>query len=212
MPQHISLIAFALLTVVAALGDMKPRWEPPGLWGRTVSVGFTVAKDMVPRITIGSFRVILEQTYLDEASTRLGSAIGHEGEGGEEEWWVCTQGQDEKIPWALWLRSGDIDNGNNGRVFGGFTMLRRSANENLDSRCGRSKGRVSLPIPLRLGMSREQVLSTLGPPTLQSEGFLFYSHHSIATVGPKLGDLISQLYIRLNGNMVDGIGVWHFTS
>ena len=186
MPQHISLITFVLLAVIAALGDMKPRWEPPGFLGRTVSAGFTVAKDMVPSITIGSFHVILERTHLDEASNRLNAIIGHAGEMGEEESWVCVQGQDQNAPWALWLRSGDIDNDIDGKVIGGFLLLRRSANDSLDSRCGRAKdSRIAFPIPLRLGMSRTQVLAILGSPTSQSEKHMFYSHHSIVMQCPK---------------------------
>jgi|WetSurSiteA1Bulk_404760.scaffolds.fasta_scaffold07186_2 hypothetical protein len=218
MIQYICVATFALLALMTNLQDVKPRWEPPGLWGRDLSAKFTVAKDLVPTITIGSFRVILEQTALDEASARLGSAIGHAGEGGEEESWVCLQGKDQKIPWALWLRSGDIDNGINGKVVGGFTLLRRSANEDLDRRCGRAKDRISLPIPLRLGMSREEVLSTFGLPTFQSERLMLYSHHSRPMQCPKFQDtsspcdLISQLYIRFDGNRVDAIEVWHFSS
>jgi hypothetical protein len=155
MSQPISIIAYALLTTVAALGNMKPQWEPPGMRGRDVLAKPTVAEDLISIITIGSFQVILEQTHLDEASNRLGATIGHAGEGGESEAWVCLQGQDQNDPWALWLRSGDIDNDIDGPVIGGFLLLRRSANERLDSRCRQIKDdRISLPIPIRLGMSK----------------------------------------------------------
>jgi hypothetical protein len=98
--------------------------------------------------------------------------------------------------------------------------MRRTANNQLDSRCRAIEdGPISLQIPLRLGMSRDQVLAVLGTPTSKSKEHLFYYHHRVVMLRRKTGtvsepfDLINMLYIRLNSsNTVDAFQVWRTTS
>jgi hypothetical protein len=103
---------------------------------------------------------------------------------------------------------------------GGFLLMRRTANDQLDSRCRPvGDGRISLPIPLRLGMSRAQVVAALGPPTSQSGRHVFYYHHRVVMRSPTAGtapepfDLTNTLYIRINSSgIVDAFQVWRTTS
>jgi len=125
------------------------------------------------------------------------------------------QGRDKEVPWVLWIESGEIHGG----AAGGFLLLRRAANKRLDDRCVRlGDTSVSVPIPLRLGMSKAQLRTRLGSPTAVSGTTRVYFHRRVVMLRsqaePTLQpfDLCSALYVRLGGNMVDGFEVWRTTT
>lgn len=207
---------YTLFVTAIANGQANPLWEPPRIGVQSIVEQPTGALDLVSKITIGPFQVALEDTPLEEVGTHFSASIGHVGDAGESLAWVCLHGQDRIGQWVLWIESGEI----HGPMCGGFLLMRRTANSQLDSRCKPvADGRISMPILVRLGMSRAQVVAALGPPTSQSGSHLFYYHHRIVTLSPKAGvapepfDMNNTLYIRLNsGNKVDAFQVWRTTS
>jgi len=211
------IICSALVTAVVHAQD-KPLWEPPRIG--VPSIAETAqpnhVQDLVSKITIGSFNVLLEDTPLEQVGTHFSATIGRSGDAGESLAWVCLHGQDRIGQWVLWIESGEI----HGPMTGGFLLMRRTANNRLDSRCKPAgNGRISLPIPLSLGMSRAQVVAALGPPISPSGSHLFYYHHHVVRLSPKAGsaaepfDLSNSLYIRLNSsNKVDAFQVWRTTT
>jgi hypothetical protein len=214
MLKFFSILIFTAANLTAiARGQATPIWEPP-----SIGVPFipetehpSGAQELVSEIAIGSFNVVLEKTLLEQVGTHFRAFTGHSGDAGESLDWVCLHGQNRIGQWILWIESGEI----HGQTVGGFLLLQRTANDKLDSHCKSvENARISLPIPLSLGMSRAQVVAALGPPTSQSGSHLFYYH-----LNPEAGDAaetltrVSTLYIRLNGrNEIDALQVWRTTS
>jgi hypothetical protein len=104
-------------------------------------------------------------------------------------------------------------------MVGGFLLLRQNAGDQLDRRCVRVEGAsISLPPPLRLGMSRAQVIAAMGTPTSHAAGRLIYYHHRLVMqtpngkATPEPFDVSNTLYVRLRGEAVDGLQVWRTTS
>jgi hypothetical protein len=219
MLKFFSLLIFTVANFTAIIyAQSKSIWEPPNLGVQSMAETEhpSGVQDLVSKIAIGSFNVVLEKTSLEHVGTHFSASIGHSGDAGESLEWVCLHGQDRLGQWILWIESGEID----GPAVGGFLLMRRSANNRLDNRCKPvDDGSISLPISLSLGMSRAQVVAALGPPTSQSGSHLFYYHHRVVKENPKAGgaaepsDLSNTLFIRLNSkNEVDAFQVWRTTT
>jgi hypothetical protein len=208
---------WAILLFGALLDVQQPQvlWEPPTIPVGPVAPEPTVARDLVPSLDVGPFKVILEDTSLAQAGAYFKAPVGHAGDASESISWVCLHGHDSAGRWALWLESGEIHGG----LCGGFFWQRLSAGDRLDERCGAVETpSVSLPVRLRLGASVADVLRHLGPPTSQSAERMLYVHRRAMTLVPKGGgppqpyELWSTLYMRLRRGTVDAIQAWHTTS
>jgi hypothetical protein len=189
-------------------------WEPPKIWAEASLPKATESRDLVPRFGIGSLQVTLEKTPLAAVAAHFGAPSGRSGDASESLSWVCLQGQDQHGAWSLWVESGEI----HGPTVGGFLLLRRSASDQLDSRCQRVDGAIVLPIPIHLGMSRAQVISSLGPPASHTNARMVYHAEAVVMITTQPGaaatrfDVSSILYFRLSGDTVDGMQVWRTTS
>jgi hypothetical protein len=190
-------------------------WEPPTIPVGPVTPEPTVARDLVPSLGIGPFKVMLEDTPLDQVSAYFKAPVGHVGDASESISWVCLHGSDSGGRWALWVESGEIHGG----LCGGFFWLRLSPRDHLDQRCQAVEASsVALPVPVRLGTSTADTLRHLGPATVQSRERLLYVHRKAMTLAPNNGgppepyEIWSTLYVRLRRGTVDAIQGWHTTS
>ena len=95
--------------------------------------------------------------------------------------WLCFHGTDAIGGWVLSLESGEIDGG----YVGSFQWQRLSSRDVLDSRCHALRGTTSaitLPLSLRLGAKKAEVLKMLGEPTVIETERLIYLHEHEGTI------------------------------
>jgi hypothetical protein len=212
MGTTIGFLTIAVLGLVAA-GDV-PSWEPPVMWTESSLPEPSGERDFVSRLNLGSLQVVLEQTMLADVSRRFGAPVGHRGDAGESVSWVCLLGQDEEGPWAVWLESGEIHGG----AIGAFLLKRRAPAERFDSRCVELAAPVAIPLPIRLDMSRTEVVRLLGQPLAKSGRTEVYSGCQRVKLQPTGAheaqdfDLCSSLYVRFKGELVEAFAVWRTTT
>jgi len=102
------------------------------------------------------------------------------GDASESFTWVCAQGTDPGGRWALWFAHGE-----DGDNVDSFQWRRLSLHEKADRRCptlAQSARGIELPVPIRLGTVRQQVLMVLGRPTAEQENTLAYVHEHPASI------------------------------
>jgi hypothetical protein len=217
MNRALAGTALAMLLSVAVLDAQQPQvlWEPPTILAEPVAPEPTVARDLVPSLGVGPFKVIFEDTSLAQVAAHFNAPVGHAGDASESISWVCLHGRDSAGRWALWVESGEIHGG----LCGGFFWLRLSAADRLDERCRAVEAAsISLPAPVRLGAPAADVLRKMGPPTTQSPERMLYVHRKAMTLVPKSGgrpepyELWSTLHMRVHRGTVDAIQGWHTTS
>jgi hypothetical protein len=118
---------------------------------------------------------------MENVKKRLGGEIGRKGDAGDALEWLCFHGADAIGGWVLWLESGEIDGG----YVGSFQWQRLSNRDVLDSRCHALRGTTSvikLPLSLRLGAKKTEVLKILGEPTAIEAERLIYLHEHEGTI------------------------------
>lgn len=189
--RNFALIVFALIVVAdAARHDAATNsaraphsqsspassakiWEPPTAeFGESIP-NATVPKKMVSKITVSGSPVVLEKTSLAEIAARFGATAGHRGDAGDSVQWLCFRGTDPGGDWVLWLESYEIDGG----TVGGFQWQRVGSATVFDGRCRMLAGKsVELPDRLRLGLTKEEVKTILGEPTVWRGDTAVYVH------------------------------------
>lgn len=186
-------------------------WSPPRVQWPEVEFPSTVPKEMIGKLRIANFPVILEKTYLEAARKRFGGMIGYRGDGGDSESWLCLRGSDADGPWILWLTGGELD----GPAISGFQWRRLPSNEAPDRRCGLIPpdiGGIELPLALHPGMTESEMRKALGKPSFVSGKTLIYRHEHQETIHnlPYLSD--NSIAIVLRDGAVLAIGVSKSTS
>jgi hypothetical protein len=216
-PASIALLLLASSALTQTVSQpvthaARSIWEPPE-WNFPQDVKATVAKEMVSTFRVSGYDITLEETSMNDAEQRLGGAIGKKGDAGDALEWLCFHGADAVGGWVLWLESGEIDGGS----VGSFQWQRLSNRDVLDIRCHslRNVGSaIELPLSLHLGAKSSEVLRSLGPPTLRTDGRLIYLHQHKAG-GTRADDpFISSniVVIRLRREVVWAIQVSKTTS
>jgi hypothetical protein len=156
-------------------------WSPPRIQWPEVEFPSTVPKEMIGKLRIANFQIVLEETELEAAQKHFGGTIGYRGDGGDSEAWLCLHGSDADGPWIFWLTSGDLD----GPAIMGFQWRRLPPNETPDRRCGLispGKGGIELPLALRPGMRESEMRKILGRPSFVSGKTLIYYHEHPETI------------------------------
>jgi hypothetical protein len=205
-----------LVAVALALGLIaaSPVWEPPRMWLDDTVPEPSGTHDFMPNLNIGSFSVVLEQTPLQNASTRFHAVIGRRGDAGESLEWVCLEGTDAQGKLMLWLESGEI----HGPAIGGVLVQRLSSDQAVDERCGRLAAPITMPLTVRLGMTKRAVLGSLGRPTSERDEAVNYSScHTVKlkvgrTAEPQTFDQCSSLSVRFEKGVVCAFEVWRTTT
>src|SRR5712691_6562892 len=115
------------------------------------------AGELIGKIKISEVPITLDETEMDEAVKQFAAQTEHKGDGSESLRWACLVGQDGDGAWALWLEQFEMS----GSKVGGFQWRRISDQDRLDPRCVKVTGTVDLPMPLRLGMSKPELVKVL---------------------------------------------------
>ena len=141
---------------------------------------------------------------------KFGGEVGARGDASESLRWLCLHGTDEVGTWVLWLESGEMD----GPYVGGFQWRRMAGAPTFDPRCAAlaEGAKVVLPINLRLGISREEVLQLLGKPTLQKANVFLYVHQHDETIRGESANSWNVVIIALQNDMMEAIDVTKTTS
>jgi hypothetical protein len=171
----------------------------------------TAPKDMIKSLQVDGQRIVLETTELVAIQKTVGGVIGYRGDAGQSLSWLCLHASDSHGTWVLWLLSSEIDDGS----VGGFRWQLVKSTTSFDSRCSAlsaKEANVKLPTPLRLGMSKEEVIHTLGSPSSQTGNTLFYLHEHELTLHNEPYTDMNTLTIMLSGNRVAAMEVWKSTT
>jgi hypothetical protein len=120
IPKWTLLLIYALSVqpLLISVGFPQTVWRPPPL-GRTSKSVATVPRELIDRLQVGKFPVILAKTPLAQVQAELGGTVGHVGDASESLSWVCLQGADQRSRWILWLESAEIDED----LVGGFNCV-----------------------------------------------------------------------------------------
>jgi hypothetical protein len=154
---------------------------------------------MITSLTVSDVTVTLDDTELQAMQARFGGEIGSEGDAAESLGWLCLHGNDAAGPWVLWLESGEMD----GPSIGAFQWRRVVTNSEFDERCQalpETRSNVKLPINLRLGTPKAEVIQRFGRPTSQKDGTLLYEHeHKESIHGEPCTSLNLVIVVVRNG-------------
>lgn len=175
--------------------DAPVIWDPPAWPFLQKTPKATVSKEMVAAVHVSDFPVILEKTKMEDVKSTLGGTIGQKDDAGNFDEWLCFYGADSGGRWALWLESGEI----NGGTVGSFQWRRLNEGAVLDGRCQMlGEAKVELPIKLRLGITEEEVLKILGPPTVKrGDGLIYFHEHHLSIRGePYTSDNAVAIVLR----------------
>lgn len=152
------------------------KWTPPDItWPGDLPMSTvpTISKEMIRSIRVGNMPVIFEQTKLEDVRKHFGGAIGNHGDAGNSLAWVCFYGHSSGKPWIFWLTSGEVE----GLTWiSGFQWRLLATGERADHRCNllSSENAISLPLPIRLGLSRAAIRRAVGRPTRARADALFF--------------------------------------
>jgi hypothetical protein len=207
---------FLLCTSQAQNSDFQERdqsiWEPPKVFVEfPLSTKATAPKDMIKGLRVAEQPIVLEKTKLTTVQKTLRGVIGHRGDAGESLGWLCLHASDSHGRWVLWLLSGEIDDGS----VGGFRWELIKQARPFDPRCSalsHPEPIVELPIRLHLGMTRDEVLNTLGKPTTETGETLVYLHEHELTLHNEPYTDMNTVNIVLRGKRVTAIQVWKSTT
>jgi hypothetical protein len=129
---------------------------------------------MIGKFSVAGMPIVFDETTLEQVRQRLGGTIGNHGDAGDALAWLCFRGEDETGPWIFWLTSGELYGLSS---IDGFTWRRMAPSEIPDHRCRtlpKDSGGISLPVPLRLGLTKDLVRQMIGRPTRSRSDALFF--------------------------------------
>lgn len=186
-------------------------WEPPSTISLSGTVKASVPNEMIATLRVGGKSVVLDETDLKAVQRDVGGTIGNRGDAGEALDWLCLHGGDARVPWVLWLMSGEI----NGGAVGGFRWQRVEARAQFDHRCQTlptGASGLELPLAVGLGMSNSEVVRILGQPSDRSGDTLFYLHEHEVTIKNQPFTAMNTLAVLLRKQAVWSIEAWKSTT
>ena len=127
-------------------------------------------------VAVGTFRIRLEHTTLQQAIAALGPAkVVRTGDAASSLARLCYQSADTTDPTYLMLESGEMGGG---AYITGFQLFRANARRDQDMPCTRLRNTarsIVIRPGLELGAHRQALLTRLGPAQADSGGFLRYA-------------------------------------
>jgi hypothetical protein len=198
-----------LLSVALPQTGARVLLEPPD-WNFPQEAKATVAKEMLGSLRVSTVAITLEETRLDKVEQLLGGTTGAKGDAGDSVGWLCFHGTDGRNAWILWLESGEID----GPYIGSFQWQLISSDAEIDRRCHALSGSatIKLALPLKLGMTKAQLLRVLGKPSLRRGQRLIYLHEHQGSSNGVPFDSSNIVMVRFRGGEVTSIAVSKTTS
>lgn len=168
---------FLLLILFAIPSDpCSAQTAPPALGKHALeSVPPTVEGRLATRFSLGAFEGRFEETRLGAVSEVLGGGtIQHRGDAGDSIYWLCFQRGQHR----LWVVS-------SGEIGGPDHLVTEIVEEVADKNAGAASDCAIIPEKfapvvldgkLHLGMSRQEVIAALGPPSKSEAARAVYSH------------------------------------
>jgi hypothetical protein len=170
-----TLVLLLLLFAIPA-GDCSAQTPPPPLDEHAFErVPPTVGKRLATRFSLGAFAGRFEETLLGAVREAVGEGtIQHQGDAGGSIYWLCYR----RAQHRLWVVS-------SGEIGGPDHLVTEIVEELTEKDAGASADCAVIPEKfapvvfdgkLHLGMSRQQVITALGPPSKSEAAQIVYSH------------------------------------
>jgi len=171
-----TLFLLLLLFAIPA-DDCSAQRAPPPVNERAFErVPPTVVKRLATRFSLGPFKGRFEETRLGAVREALGEGtIQHQGDAGGSIYWLCYR----RAQHRLWVVS-------SGEIGGPDHLVTEIVEELAEQDAGASTDCAIIPekfspvifdSKLHLGMSRQKVITALGPPSKSEAAQIVYSHH-----------------------------------
>lgn len=124
---------------------------------------------------------------------------------------LCYYQPNSRVPWALWLQSSELYQGD---IIHGFRLARLAPGAPPDPGCSalRQRGDVALGVMLRLGEPRDEVVTAFGPPVTETPGTLLFIRAGLTVIEDALFTVQNRVFMKLESGQVDSIEVWKSTS
>jgi len=163
---------FSLLTADVCSAQTPP---PPIDEHAFERVPPTVTKRLATSFSLGAFAGRFEETRLDLVRKAVGQgSIQHQGDAGGSIYWLCYR----RAQHRLWVVSG-------GEIGGPDHLVTEIVDELTEKDTGASTDCAVIPekfspvvfdSKLHLGMSRQEIITALGPPSKSETAQIIYSH------------------------------------
>lgn len=199
-------VALLILTSAAFTQTVKQSnshghdlvWEPPE-WNFPQELKASVPGEIFSTFRLSGYGITFEETTIESVQKHLGGKTGQRGDAGDALEWLCFNGGDAVGRWVIWLESGEIDGGS----VGSFQWQRLSNRAVIDSRCHALGGdAVNLPLSLRLGATKAEVLKNLGQPTSSDTERLIYLHEHEGTIRDEPFNTSNIVVVRIRNGLV----------
>ncbi len=170
-----TVLSLLLLFAIPA-GNSSAQTPPPPFDETAMErVPPTVVKRLATRFSLGAFAGRFEETKLDTVRNAVGEgSIQHKGDAGGSIYWLCYKHAQHR----LWVVSG-------GEIGGSDHLVTEIVEEFIEKETETSTDCAVMPEKfaplvldgkLRLGMSRREVVTALGPPSKSETAQMVYSH------------------------------------
>ena len=167
---------FLLLFLLQIPDECSAQTPPPIDEHALEHVPSTVVARLATRFSLGTFAGRLEETLLGAVREAVGEgAIQHQGDAGGSLYWLCFR----RAQHRLWVVSSGEMGGPDHRVTEVVEEVIEKDTET-SSDCAVMPEKFALLVidgKLHLGMSRLEVVSALGPPSMSDDARMVYSHN-----------------------------------
>lgn len=214
-----TLIALVLAALTAGTASSQALGAPgadPGLPdGAHPDVRPAAVVLLASSLDVGGMHVVLQSTSLSEVQARLGGSVSRQGDAGVGVRSLCYYQPHTRIPWALWLQSSELYQGD---VIHGYRWARLAAVNTAgaapEAGCVALRQRADAPLGtmLKLGEPRDEVVAVLGPPVTETPGTLLFIRAGLTVIEGTLFTLQNRAFIKLQDRQVDSVEVWKTTS
>jgi hypothetical protein len=158
-------------------------------------------------VLLGSLKLEFERTTLTEIRKAVGvGEIGHRGDAGDSEYWLCYSISSRRRAERIWISSGEL--GGDEHVMDGFYVEPIQGTNKALRQCPALPVRfrpVSLENSLWLGANTAQLQARFGEPSARIDGWLLYAY--LGKVPANGLDQIATLSVRVSGGKVTGLSM-----
>lgn len=200
-----SVIALVLATLTAGTASSQPpHAAPPG-------VRPDAAVLLASALDVGGVHIVLQSTSLPQVQARLGGSVSRVGDAGVGIRSLCYYQSKSRIPWALWIQSSELYQGD---VIHSFRLARLAPGAEPEAGCVALKqgGDVTLGAMLRLGAPREEVIAAFGPPVTETPNTLLFLRAGLTVIEDTVFSVQNRAFMQLEAGQVVSVEVSKSTS
>lgn len=206
---RLCLFLLVLLHPIRPAGS-QAVWEPPTELSVPGDHKPTVRRELITKLRVAEFTVVLEETKLSDVQSHLGGTMGQRGDASEALAWLCLHGRDDGGSWVLWLEAGAVHGG----TVGAFQLRHLDATTQVDKRCQpilNSTRGIELASGIRLGLPRAETIRILGRPTTSAGNTLLYAYEHQEAIRGETATASNRLTIGFRNAVLDAVDVWKMT-